>query len=71
MTREHANRALVSAMRKRGAAAVAKAAGLLLKAHRTRTPAATGDLALRSEEDAYAVQAEVFAALWPGARPAA
>jgi 2-keto-4-pentenoate hydratase len=71
MTREHANRALVGAMRKRGADAIAKAARLLVKAHRTRTPVVTGDLALRNEKDAYSVQSEVFAVLWPGARPAA
>jgi 2-keto-4-pentenoate hydratase len=57
-------------MRKRASGAVARAAELLVKAHRTRTPAPTGDIVLRSEDDAYAVQAEVFAALWPGARPA-
>jgi 2-keto-4-pentenoate hydratase len=71
MTREKANQALVNAMRKRRSGAVDKAAALLVKANRTRALAATGDAALRSEEDAYAVQAQVFAALWPGARPAA
>jgi len=71
MTRDTANKALVEAMRKSGAAATGKAARLLVKAHRTRTPAATGDVALRNEDDAYHVQAEVFEALWPGARPAA
>ncbi len=71
MTREKANQALVNAMRKRRAGAVANAAELLVKANRTRTLAATGDVALRSEADAYAVQAEVFASLWPGARAAA
>jgi 2-keto-4-pentenoate hydratase len=70
MTREKANEALVNAMRKRAAGGVARAAELLVKANRTRTPAATGDIVLRSEADAYAVQSEVFAALWPGARPA-
>lgn len=67
MTREHSNKTLVDAMRKRGAGAVAKAAALLVKAHRSRTPVATRELELRSEEDAYGVQAEVFATLWPGA----
>ena len=71
MTREKANQALVNAMRKRRAGPVARAAELLVKANRTRTLAATGEVALRSEEDAYAVQAEVFATLWPGARAAA
>jgi 2-keto-4-pentenoate hydratase len=70
MTRDTANKALVHAMRKRGADAVAKAARLLVKARRSRTLVATGDVALRSEGDAYSVQAAVFAALWPGARPA-
>jgi len=71
MTREHANRALVRAMRKRGAGPVAKAAGMLVKARRSRTPLATGEIELRTEQDAYGVQAEVFASLWPGARAAA
>jgi len=71
MTRERANEALVYAMRKRGASAIAKASKLLLDARRTRTPAATGDVALRTEEEAYRVQDAVFAGLWPGARPAA
>jgi len=71
MTRDTANKALVHAMRKRGSESVAKAARLLVKAHRSRTPAVTGDVALLTEEDAYSVQAQVFAALWPGARPAA
>ena len=71
MTRDTANKALVHAMRKRGADAVDKAARLLVKAHRSRAPAATDDIALGSEGDAYSVQAQVFAALWPGARPAA
>jgi 2-keto-4-pentenoate hydratase len=71
MTRDTANRALVHAMRKKGADAVAKAARLLVKARRSRTLVTTGEIALRSEGDAYNVQAAVFAALWPGARPAA
>jgi 2-keto-4-pentenoate hydratase len=71
MTRDTANKALVHAMRKRGADAVAKAARLLVKAHRSRTLAVTDAVALRTEGDAYSVQNQVFAALWPGARPAA
>jgi len=71
MTREHANKTLVDAMRKRGANAIAEASRMLVTAHRTRAPVATGEVALRTEEDAYSVQAQVFAALWPGARPAA
>lgn len=71
MTRDTANKALVHAMRMRGADAVAKAARLLVKARRSRTPAAADGLELRTEGDAYSVQSQVFAALWPGARPAA
>ena len=41
MTREHANRALVNAMRKHGATAISKATKLLVAAHRTRKAAVT------------------------------
>ncbi len=71
MTREKANEALVNAMRKRGAPAIARATRLLVDAHRSRTPAATAGVALRTEEEAYRVQDAVFAELWPGVRPAA
>lgn len=71
MTREKANEALVNAMRKRGASAIAKATKLLVDAHRTRKPAAIGGVALQNEEDAYRVQDAVFAELWPGKRPTA
>lgn len=70
MTREKANRALVDALRKRGLSMIAKASKLLVAAHRSRTPGATGELALGSDEEAYRVQDNVFAELWPGARPA-
>lgn len=71
MTREKANEALVNAMRKRGAPAIAKASRLLVDAHRSRTPASAGDVVLHSEAEAYRVQDAVFADLWPGVRPAA
>ena len=71
MTREKANEALVNAMRKHGATAVAKATRLLLDAHRTKVPAATSEVALQDEDKAYRVQDAVFAALWSGTRPAA
>jgi 2-keto-4-pentenoate hydratase len=71
MTRESANRALVHAMRKRGAPMVARAAKLLADAHRSRKPAITAGVVLRKESEAYAVQDAVYADLWPGTRPAA
>ena len=71
MTREKANQALVNAMRKRGAAEVASAARLLIDAYRKRVPAATAEVVLRTEAEAYRVQDEVFATLWPGVRAAA
>ena len=70
MTREKANEALVKAMRKHGLPAIADATKLLVDAHRSGKPAATA-VALKKEEEAYRVQDEVFAALWPGARPVA
>ena len=71
MTREKANRTLVNALRAKGQTAAGKAAKLLVSAHRSRTPAVTGDVVLKSEKDAYRVQDAVFAALWPGARAVA
>ena len=71
MTREKANEALVHAMRKRGATAIAKATQLLVAAHRSRTPASTDGIELHKESEAYRVQDAVFAELWPGKRPAA
>ena len=71
MTREKANEALVNAMRKHGIASIAKATRMLVGAHRSRRPAATGAMALQSEAEAYSVQDAVFAELWSGARPAA
>jgi 2-keto-4-pentenoate hydratase len=70
MTREKANEALVKAMRKHGLPAIANATKLLVDAHRSRKPASTAGVVLKNEEEAYRVQDEVFAALWPGARPA-
>lgn len=70
MTQEKADRALINALRKHGLTAISKASKLLAGAHRTHTPAATGDLAITTDEDAYRVQDSVFADLWPGARPA-
>jgi 2-keto-4-pentenoate hydratase len=71
MTKEKADKALVNALRKHGISAISKATRLLVDAHRSRSPAATGDVVLHSEAEAYSVQDAVFAALWPGARPAA
>ncbi len=70
MSNEKAEQALVNASRKHGISAISKATKLLAGAHRSRTPAPTGGLALASDEDAYRVQDNVFAELWPGARPA-
>jgi 2-keto-4-pentenoate hydratase len=71
MTREKANEALVKAMRKRGATAVAKAAQLLVHARRSGKPASTDGVDLHKESEAYRVQDEVFAELWPGMRATA
>ena len=71
MTRETANKALVNALSKHGTPAVAKAAKLLVQAHRSRKPAQTAGVTLRKESEAYRVQDEVFAQLWPGSRAAA
>jgi 2-keto-4-pentenoate hydratase len=71
MTREKANEALVNAMRKHGATAIAKATKALVAAHRSRKPAATAGIELHEESDAYRVQDEVFAELWPGVRATA
>ena len=71
MTREHANKALVNAMRKHGVTAVAKATKMLVDARRQNSPVATGDLELQKEEEAYRVQDAVYAELWPGMRPVA
>ena len=70
MTKEKAEKAFVNALRKHGMTAISKASKLLIGAHRSRTPAPTGELALGADEDAYRVQDNVFAELWPGARPA-
>lgn len=71
MTREKANETLVNALRKHGTPEIARATRLLVDARRTRTPAATGDLVLRKESEAYRVQDEVYAELWSGTRPVA
>lgn len=71
MTREKANRTLVNALRAKGQTAIGNATKLLVSAHRSRTPAVTGEVVLKNEKDAYRVQDAVFAALWSGARAAA
>ena len=71
MTREKANEALVNAMRKHGVTAISKATKLLVDARRNKSPAATGDVELHKEEEAYRVQDAVYAELWPGTRPVA
>jgi 2-keto-4-pentenoate hydratase len=71
MSRDTANKALVAAMRKKGLENIAEATRRLVDAFRKRELAATDDLPLRTEKEAYRVQQEVFAELWPGARPAA
>ncbi len=71
MTREKSNEALVNAMRKSGASSIAKATRLLVDAHRSRTPAQTKGVPLKTEEEAYRVQDAVFAELWPGTRAVA
>ncbi len=71
MTKEKSEQALVNALRKHGISSISKASKLLVDAHRSRTPAATGDVPLHTEAEAYSVQDAVFAALWSGARPAA
>lgn len=70
MTKEKSDRAFINALRKHGLSTIAKASKLLVGAHRSRTPAPTGELSLGSDEEAYRVQDNVFAELWPGARPA-
>ena len=71
MTREKANEALVNAMRKHGATAIAKATKALVAAHRSRTLASTAGIDLHEESEAYRVQDGVFADLWPGVRATA
>lgn len=71
MSDEKASRALVNAHRAHGISAIGKAVKLLVDAHRSRVPALVGDVDLKTEKDAYRVQDQVFAALWPGAKPAA
>jgi 2-keto-4-pentenoate hydratase len=71
MTREKANEALVHAMRKHGTTAITKAAKALVAAHRTRMLASTAGIDLHKESEAYRVQDEVFAELWPGVRATA
>jgi len=71
MTVEKSAKLFVKASRSQGMAEIEKATKLLLDARRSRKPAATGDVVLKSEKDAYRVQEAVFAQLWPGAKPAA
>ncbi|HUN69285.1 MAG TPA: fumarylacetoacetate hydrolase family protein [Burkholderiales bacterium] len=71
MTAEKSAKLFVKASRLKGMDAVKKATRLLVDAHRSRQPAETREVALKSEKDAYRVQEAVFAQLWPGAKPAA
>lgn len=71
MTKEKSDRKLVNAARKHGISAISRATALLVAAHRSREAARSGEVALHTEEEAYRVQDGVFAALWPGVRPAA
>lgn len=71
MSKEKADRALVNALRKHGLSSIGKAHKLLVAAHRSRKPAPTAGTPLHTEEEAYSVQAAVFADLWPGARAVA
>jgi len=71
MSKEKAKEHLVNALRKHGIPAIATASKRLEDATRTRKPAATADVPLHTEEEAYRVQDEVFAALWPGVRAVA
>jgi 2-keto-4-pentenoate hydratase len=71
MSKEKAEKALVNAMRKHGISTIAKATHLLVDAHRTRKLAATADVPLHTEEEAYSIQDAVLAELWPETRPAA
>ena len=71
MTTEDAAKRLVNAARAKDLPAIAAGVKRLVDAHRTRKPAAIGDLALKTDNEAYRIQDAVFAELWPGARPAA
>ena len=71
MTREKANEALVNAMRKHGVTAISKATKLLVAAHRSRKPVSVAGVDLHKESEAYRVQDEVYAELWPGVRATA
>ena len=71
MSRDHANKALVNAMREHGLSTIAKAHKLLADAFRTRKAADVSGTPLHTEEEAYRVQDAVFADLWPGAHAAA
>ena len=71
MSKEKAQKHLVNALRKHGLSTISKAHKLLVDANRTRQPADTADTPLHTEAEAYRVQDEVFAELWPGVRAAA
>jgi 2-keto-4-pentenoate hydratase len=72
MSKEEAQKALVDALlRKRGLPTITAASRRLIDAFRKRKLAETADLPLRTEKEAYRVQDEVFAELWPGARAVA
>ena len=63
MTVEKSAKLFVKASRSQGMAEIEKATKLLLDARRSRKPAATGAVVLKSEKEAYAVQEAVFAQL--------
>jgi 2-keto-4-pentenoate hydratase len=71
MSDEKAARALVNALRPKGLSSIGKAVQRLVAAHRERKLAATRDVVLKTDKEAYRVQDGVFARLWPGAKPAA
>ncbi|MFY9317423.1 MAG: fumarylacetoacetate hydrolase family protein [Burkholderiales bacterium] len=72
MSREEAQKTLVDALlRKRGLPTITEGTRRLIEAFRKRKPAQTADLPLSTEKEAYRIQEEVFAALWPGARATA
>lgn len=71
MSDEKSSKALVNAHRAHGISAISNAVKLLVDAHRSRVPALVGDVELKTDKDAYRVQDQVFAALWPGAKAAA
>jgi 2-keto-4-pentenoate hydratase len=68
MSKEKAAKDLINALRTHGLSTISSATKRLVDAHRTRKPAATEDLPLHTEEEAYRVQTDVFEELWPETR---